>query len=389
MRVFILGFLITLQANAAPTKVSLACDRDHSDQKIHVEVSTNGANGRFVVFDGNNPLARVLVAIKTTAASLSPLMNNKFNDAHGKKISAGRESALFSVSGRDFEGNPYLSIRIDSVSGTTNLSGCLKRWGVIAPVIDFGTFGEFKRRPMRIAVAQMQSFAGDFSNNIRKHVSLIEEAAAKKARIIFFPELSLTGYEPRLAKDLASTKDDPRFDVFQIISDSKTISICVGMPIKATSGIEIGMIIFGPDVPRKTYSKQLLHEDEFPYFVPGKEDVLIQIDGIRIAPAICYESLQIEHAEKAIKNRASIYVASVAKSSNGVAKALKHYPDLAKRMSIPVLMANNLGPSDDFVGKGQSSVWDMNGNRLAQLGETDEGILIFDLLAQSAEKCTL
>lgn len=31
---------------------------------------------------------------------------------------------------------------------------------------------------------------------------------------LIFPELSLTGHEPKLANELASTPDDPRFNVF-------------------------------------------------------------------------------------------------------------------------------------------------------------------------------
>lgn len=57
---------------------------------------------------------------------------------------------------------------------------------------------------MKIAIAQTRPFKGDISANIETHKKLIELAISYKADTIFFPELSVTGYEPELAKDLAT-----------------------------------------------------------------------------------------------------------------------------------------------------------------------------------------
>lgn len=43
-----------------------------------------------------------------------------------------------------------------------------------------------------------------------------------------------------------------------------------------------------------------------------------------------------------------------------------------------VLMANSVGPSDDFVGAGGSAVWDNDGLLLCQLGNEQEGIVMLD-----------
>ena len=56
---------------------------------------------------------------------------------------------------------------------------------------------------MIIALAQLKSICGDIDANIGKHLSFIEKAAEFKSNLIVFPELSLTGYEPTLAKELA------------------------------------------------------------------------------------------------------------------------------------------------------------------------------------------
>jgi predicted amidohydrolase len=119
---------------------------------------------------------------------------------------------------------------------------------------------------MKISVAQTRPIKGDFSANIERHKKLINLAISCKADTIFFPELSIIGYEPELAKELAINQDDKDFDNFQEISNKNRITIGLGMPTKANSGIRISMIIFQPDIPRQVYSKQQLHPDEFPFF---------------------------------------------------------------------------------------------------------------------------
>jgi len=230
---------------------------------------------------------------------------------------------------------------------------------------------------MRICVAQIRPIKGDVDRNIEHHETFINLAISKEADMVFFPELSLTGYEPKLAKDLATTSADRRFDPFQAVSDRHSITLGMGMPTRSPAGVLISMILVQPHQPRQTYSKQILHADEFPYFIQGHQQVMVKA-GKTVAPAICYESLQPEHAEKAFQNGAEIYVASVAKSANGVAKAVHHYSAIAKHYAMPVLMANCIGPCDDFESVGQSAIWNRNGSLLAQLDGTTEGILLYD-----------
>jgi predicted amidohydrolase len=231
---------------------------------------------------------------------------------------------------------------------------------------------------MKICVAQIKPTKADILENIDKHKKLIKLALDEQADAIFFPELSLTGYEPDIAKDLATNQEDAIFDEFQHISNTDIIIIGVGMPTKSDAGILISMIIFQPNLPRQTYSKQHLHSDEFPFFVAGEKQIFLTFDDIKIAPAICYESLLTEHADEASKNGAVIYLASVAKSANGVEKAFKHYPEIAQKYSMTVLMANCIGKCDNFESAGNSAVWNNQGVLIVQLDAEHEGILVFD-----------
>lgn len=177
---------------------------------------------------------------------------------------------------------------------------------------------------MKIALAQAHAVRGDVSANIKNHLLMIREAQAQGAEAVVFPELSVTGYEPELADTLATSADDARLNVFQQMSDAQGITIGVGMPLRTEKGITISMLVFQPNASVQVYAKQQLHADEKPYFVEGNQQLILQIDSLSIAPAICYESLQTDHANHAHQLGATVYLASVAKSQNGIDKAMVH-----------------------------------------------------------------
>jgi predicted amidohydrolase len=231
---------------------------------------------------------------------------------------------------------------------------------------------------MKICIAQTKPVIGNVSANIEAHKNFINLALTCNAEAIFFPELSLTGYEPELAKKLATNHNDIRLDIFQQISDNNNIIIGLGLPTVTESQIRISMVIFVPNKPRQTYSKQQLHSDEYPYFENGVEQLIIKANDTLIAPAICYESLQPTHAENAFTLGANVYAASVAKGEKGVEKAFAHYPVIAKKYAMPVLMANCVGFCDNFLSAGQSAVWTKDGILAGRLDGQREGILLFD-----------
>lgn len=242
---------------------------------------------------------------------------------------------------------------------------------------------------MKICVAQIAPYKGEIKRNLEVHEGWIVQAIAQQADAIFFSELSLTGYEPTLAQALQMEIADPRLDSLQFLSNQGDITIGVGAPIRQEGGIYIGMIVFQPYQPRQLYAKQILHEDEDPYFIPGNQQILIKLDTQKIAPAICYESLQPTHLQQAMEMGAHMYLASVAKPQRGIDKAFAYFPQVAKEKSIPILMANCVGYCDNFQSVGQSAVWDHSGNLVGQLPDHEAGMLIYDSRKQALQILSL
>lgn len=231
---------------------------------------------------------------------------------------------------------------------------------------------------MKISVAQTKPLKGNIPANIEAHKRFIDMAIVNGAGMIIFPELSITGYEPELAKDLASSQDDSRFNDFQEISNANQIIIGIGMPIKTETAPMIGMIIFQPHQPRLTYAKQYLHADERPCFVEGTHQVYLTAGGIKIAFAICYELSVPEHAANVHKNDATIYVVSVAKTVSGVEKAIQTLSETAGKYAMTVIMTNCIGLCDGVICGGRSSSWNTSGQLNGQLEDESEGILMLD-----------
>lgn len=238
---------------------------------------------------------------------------------------------------------------------------------------------------MKIAIAQIKSLRGNIQKNIENHLVFIERAIKLKADVIIFPELSITNYEPQLAQELAIEVNSPILNPFQDISDIHDITIGVGMPTKTVDGIAISMLIFQPNIKRTIYSKQLLHEDELPYFVSVKQQAIVNIKGIKIGIGICYESLQREHFLNAKNQGADIYIASVAKPKGGIEKAYLYFPVIAKEFNIPILMSNSIGYCDNFLSFGQSAIWNKNGKLKNQLDDSNEGLLLFDTESETVK----
>ena len=231
---------------------------------------------------------------------------------------------------------------------------------------------------MKICLAQCRSFKGDIAANVAAHQRFVLAAVEHGAELIVFPELSLTGYEPTLAKELAMEVNDGRLDVFQQLAAKHSIAIAVGLPINHGNGVCISLGLFQAAKERALYSKRYLHADEEPFFVPGAGSPVWKVKSTAVSLAVCYELSVPEHSELAFKSGGQVYVASVAKSANGVAKAYEHLSAIASKYSLPVLMCNGVGPADDFVNAGGSVIWDSNGKLLAQLNDSDEGLLMMD-----------
>ena len=80
---------------------------------------------------------------------------------------------------------------------------------------------------MKIAIAQCAPALGAMKRNLEMHREWIGKARATGAKLVVFPELSLTGYYLKdLAADVACAADDPR--LAPLAEASRDIDVSAG-----------------------------------------------------------------------------------------------------------------------------------------------------------------
>ena len=238
---------------------------------------------------------------------------------------------------------------------------------------------------MRVAVAQTRPVAGDVTRNLVGHLRCVEVAAQLGAGRLAFPELSLTGYEPALAAELAIDADDARLAPLRAAAERYAMTIIVGAPTSCTGGVCISSLVIEPSGERGVYSKQFLHADEEPFFVAGPRRQHLLGERGEIALAICYELSVAEHAAAAAACGASVYLASVAKTAAGVQRAHARMAEIARTHGMAALLANCVGVADGVACAGGSAAWNARGDLLAQLDADTEGVLVLDVEADQVD----
>jgi predicted amidohydrolase len=232
---------------------------------------------------------------------------------------------------------------------------------------------------LKIAVAQLASDWKNIVANINKHITLIHKAIDEKAAAIFFPELSLTGYEPTQASNLTIDINENILYTFQHLADKHHITIGIGAPTSSKGQVNISMIIFIPNhLPHYQY-KKYLHPDEEAFFKPGDNPNILKIEDKNIGIGICYEIFVAAHEEENFISAKDVYIASVAKSADRLKKSYKKLQAISTKYQIPVFIVNSVGPNDDFVSAGGSAIWNSKGEMIAHLDGQKEDILVFDI----------
>ncbi|PAM96606.1 carbon-nitrogen hydrolase family protein [Flavobacterium sp. IR1] len=232
---------------------------------------------------------------------------------------------------------------------------------------------------MILAAAQTKPTRGDIKANLSDHYRLIELAAQHKAQLIVFPELSISGYERENALQLTFEKDDSRLDHLKKLAVENNIIIVAGAPIQIENKLFIGEFIISPDNSVAIYTKQFLHEGEDVVFHPSfNYNPMLSLENQKISFAICADIDHPQHPENAAEKATDIYIASIFFSPNGIPNAYRDLQGYAQKHKMNVLMSNFAIESWGYPAAGQSAFWNKNGELIAQMNDSDSGLLLVE-----------
>lgn len=224
-------------------------------------------------------------------------------------------------------------------------------------------------------MAQSTPIPRDVRHNVSRHVRLATLAADRGARLVLFPELSLTGYDLGLTASEALAADDRRLQPLHDIARARRIVVVAGAPVLSAVGLHIAALAFAP-TGVETYFKQYLHSGEEAAFAPGAGGNLLSIVDQAVGLAICADVTHPEHAAEAARRGATIYAASCFFTESGYAADTARLQRYAAEHRILVLMANYGAPIGRWSSAGRSAIWADDGKLLACAPPAGEALVI-------------
>ncbi|PZG18640.1 carbon-nitrogen hydrolase family protein [Micromonospora craterilacus] len=214
---------------------------------------------------------------------------------------------------------------------------------------------------MRIAVAQPTCAAYDVAANVVAHAGLVRAASA---RVVLFPELSLTGYELDAAPvDPA----DPRLaPLVEACAETGTLAL-VGAPV---AGEHIATLAVHGAGVRVAYRKMWLGPVEARRFTPGPAPAVLEVDGWRLGLAICKDTGVAEHAAGTCALRVDAYLAAILDSAAEAAVPDERALRIATTHRVFVAVASFAGSTGGGYSEaaGRSAIWAPDGSVLARAG---------------------
>ncbi|WP_445372533.1 NAD+ synthase [Methylomonas sp. HW2-6] len=232
--------------------------------------------------------------------------------------------------------------------------------------------------PLKIALAQLNFTVADIVGNVGKILAAAEQARERRADIVVFPELCVTGYPPEdllLRADFLAQSEQA---VRQLVAQIQGIVAVIGFPRRrdgklynAAAAIRDGAIV-------AEYHKTALPNygvfDEQRYFEPGTGCCVFEANGRKLALTIC-EDVWLP-ATMAANRDAGADIVLALNASPFHAGKMQQREDIicnhVRAAGIPLVYVNQIGGQDELIFDGASFVADKSGEVVYRAAEFEE-----------------
>lgn len=243
---------------------------------------------------------------------------------------------------------------------------------------------------MRIGLAQLNATVGDIQGNLEKMARMWQQAQQSRLDLLVFPELVTCGYPPEDLLHKGHFVSDNGLAVQQLAQACPRGRILVGFPqgvkdqaYNAAALIHNGRI---SQVYRKGRLPNFSVFDESRYFVPGSEALVLEVEGICIAPTICYDLWNLNWLRNWLGRSGNVdLVLNISASPFDMGK-IKRRESVIKRCALElncaVAYCNLVGGQDELVFDGRSMIADSSGQVVTRARAFAEDLLIADIARQ-------
>jgi NAD+ synthase (glutamine-hydrolysing) len=265
---------------------------------------------------------------------------------------------------------------------------------------------------MRIALGQINPTVGDLAGNLALMLRFANEAAARKAELIVFPELSITGYPPRDLVEKPNFIERSERAVEQLAEAAKDLPISiiagyVGRSHKPTgkqATNSAAVIRGGKIVMRQTKILLPTYDvfDEARNFVAADTQSVWRMgneNGADVALTICEDAWNDKQfwphrlygrdpVDELMQLGAGMIVSINGSPFHMGKRELREdmFRAMVLRHKVPAIVVNQVGGNDQIVFDGTSFAMDTEGNVIASAASFAEDLVIADISTGGGDK---
>jgi NAD+ synthase/NAD+ synthase (glutamine-hydrolysing) len=266
---------------------------------------------------------------------------------------------------------------------------------------------------MRIALGQINPTVGDFPGNLALMERFARDAAARKADLVVFPELSVTGYPPRDLVEKPSFVERSEAAVLRLAEQTRDLPLAIIAGYVGRSRESTGkqatnsaaIIQCGKVLLRQTKILLPTYDvfDEARNFAPGERQDVWRAPAQTIALVICEDAWNDKDfwthrlygrdpVDELMQRGANMIVCINASPFHIGKRELreKMFRAMVRRHNVPAIVVNQIGGNDQIVFDGSSFAMDAQGNVIASATSFGEDLIVADMsLAQGDRHANL
>ncbi len=246
---------------------------------------------------------------------------------------------------------------------------------------------------INVALAQINTTVGDIEGNVKKITEFAREAS-NKAHIVAFPELAVSGYSPEDLLLRKSFIEDCMEGVREIArrTDKLDTLLVVGTPYYDGEVRNSAVLIYKGKI-LGIYHKNFLPNysvfDEKRYFLEGRDNLLISLNGTLVGFSICEDIWYPDGPDRLSALMGAKIIININASPFHTGK--HHFREGFVRARAQdnlcyVVYVNLVGGNDELVFDGRSMVIDPLGNIVARAKAFEEDLLIVSVDPGKAER---
>ena len=215
---------------------------------------------------------------------------------------------------------------------------------------------------LTVAVAQPRCRPLDLAANVRAHADAVRSAGA---RVVVFPELSLTGYE--LEAPAVDPSDPALLELVDACATTGSVAFA-GAPVEEDGRRFIATLLVDGDGATVAYRKSHLGGDEVRGHAPGEGPTAVTIDGWRLGMGICKDTGVAAHTEGTAALGVDVYVAGLVHMPDELGEQDARGLRIAAACDAHVAFASAAGPTGGAFDAtaGESTIWSPAGDVLAR-----------------------